>query len=182
MQRWEQIGSNLSVLMNEYMDLCVAIGINPPSGISPKALTARIDCALSSLHVRLDQQLIKATSALARTRNTLNSRIHTLPAEVLSGIFTNVIYPPRVARYQLQLPMPDHLVQIYRSLHCLLAVCSRWRAVGLSQANLWTIVPLMNPMTSPVGLNRSLLATTIRSISRAQEADLHLAAIITNGY
>ncbi|KAG8758632.1 hypothetical protein FRC11_003321 [Ceratobasidium sp. 423] len=106
--------------------------------------------------------------------------IYRIPEDVLSEIFFYVIYTPSIPLAGLRYSMGDTLIDIYRSLHTLLGVCSKWRALALARGSFWSTVPIMEPIYP---LYHGEFTTrhpcsTSHSLERAGGGDLHLAVVL----
>ncbi|CUA72686.1 hypothetical protein RSOLAG22IIIB_10216 [Rhizoctonia solani] len=134
------------------------------------------DCLSSSLRLldhTLNEKLLPARLALAKIHNQSIRSIMSLPEEILSSIFVSAVYDPSDEKYPFlrRIHMDAHLCQIYRRVHSLLEVCTRWRNVGIACTRLWNIVPLS---IAPDG-SRRMLSTEL-SLQRARGDNLYLAA------
>ncbi|KAG8759304.1 hypothetical protein FRC11_002148, partial [Ceratobasidium sp. 423] len=179
-QKWEKAGATLGTALNKYLNLSLTLGTSAPKdGTPPNDLAIRIDSALETLHVTLDQRIAKARSTLAYTRNQIMSSTSRLPNEVLSEIFTHVIYPPPDPFEPV--PMKQSLVALYHSLYGLLSVCSVWRKILLSRGSLWSMIPI-KLADSYLQRNSKDPEFTRLALERAGGADLHLAAILSRVY
>ncbi|KAH7338709.1 hypothetical protein B0J17DRAFT_767782 [Rhizoctonia solani] len=171
-RRWEEVGSLLSSTLEDYLGLCLSLENRHLGGDRVlKDLPARIESSLLSLHPTFAENLARARSSLARTRNQLASPSYRLPFEVLSEIFLLVLYERDDEEFD---DMRDGLQKIYHRLHCLLNVCSVWRQIGLSQGVLWSVVPIFYPKSGPFRFQATNL-----SLQRAGGSVLHLAAIVS---
>ncbi|CUA77984.1 Protein furry homolog-like [Rhizoctonia solani] len=180
-RQWEEAGAWLASALGKYLDLCISLGRDSQKdGTPPKALNIRIITALESLHTQLEQQLDQSRSVLAQTRNQLQSPISHFPSEILSEIFSHVIFDP-IDLFE-PVPMDDSLKNIYQSLHNLLGVCSSWKNVVLARGSFWSIVPIIEPKRSDFVVRRpGKPFSTCLSLERSGNADLHLAAIPFEG-
>ncbi|EUC60914.1 hypothetical protein RSOL_375790, partial [Rhizoctonia solani AG-3 Rhs1AP] len=147
-------------------------------GTPPKVLATQIDSALDTFHIELEQRVAQSRSILARTRNQVLSisPISCLSNEILSEIFTYVVYDPIDPSNPV--PMESSLVKIYKSLHCLLGVCSIWRNVILARGSFWSMIPIIELSSSSISLrSQGRPCSTGLSLERSGTTDLHLAAI-----
>ncbi|CAE7125894.1 unnamed protein product [Rhizoctonia solani] len=170
---WEHAGAALGDALDKYLSLGHSLKTNAfNDGVSPNNLAARIDRAMESLYI-VNHRIGQVRSALAQTRNEIMSPIYRLPAEVLSGIFAFVVFEPVDRGYPL--PMSTHLIGIYRSLHCLLGVCSTWRNILLAAGHFWSVVPILDRDSSSLAFTFN--NATELCLERAGDCDLRLAAI-----
>ncbi|CAE7103302.1 unnamed protein product [Rhizoctonia solani] len=173
-RQWEDAGATLASALDKYLALCISLGRHvQKDGTPQKALAIQIDSALASLHATLEQRVAQTRSILAGTRNQVLSPISRLPNEVLLEIFSQTIFD--FNRSYDPVPMEWSLVDIYRSLHNLLGVCSTWRNVALARASFWSIVPVMD------GNPGKRLSTNL-SLKRSGSMPLHLTAILSSPY
>ncbi|KAG8756835.1 hypothetical protein FRC11_004974, partial [Ceratobasidium sp. 423] len=137
-KQWENARDSLSIALRGYLDSCISLENGFEYGYnSAKDLASRIDSTLESLQHEMSLQLIQSTATLARIRNRAASPIWSLPEEILSQIFLNVVYSPGTR----SLLMGACLQKMYHNLHNLIAVCSVWRMVALTRGQLWEAVP-----------------------------------------
>ncbi|CAE6404100.1 unnamed protein product [Rhizoctonia solani] len=174
-RQWEEAGASLTTALSNYFHLSLALGTNASRDDYPsRDLAARIDLALNTLHVTLDQQNSQARSALASTRNRILSSVNRLPNEVLSEIFAHVIYTPQDPLEPA--PMKQSLLAMYRSIYKLLRVCSVWKKIILARGSFWSVIPITFFTFS--GRYAGDIDPTNICIGRAQGGDLHLAAVL----
>ncbi|KDN34397.1 hypothetical protein RSAG8_12514, partial [Rhizoctonia solani AG-8 WAC10335] len=111
---------------------------------------------------------MKKRNAVPVRSSPASSIIMALPEEILSKIFTHVVYDTRDS-YVMDV-LVHRIESIYQRLHALLAVCTAWRRVGLACPTLWTVVPFADHQK---GHQRPLSAPL--SLERAGSKGLHLA-------
>ncbi|CAE6418270.1 unnamed protein product, partial [Rhizoctonia solani] len=175
LQEWEDAGTTFANALDKYLCSCLALRSKPLSDVTfLKLLATRIDSALDSFNATLDHQISQAKATLALTRNKILSPTYHLPEEVLTEIFSHVVYirpdPDQ------PVPMADSLVQIYRSLYNLIGVCSAWKNAALARGSFWSTIPIVSSNPSHPRL-RCPQAMQL-SLDRAGSADLHLAAML----
>ncbi|CAE6352780.1 unnamed protein product [Rhizoctonia solani] len=142
-------------------------------GVPPELIATRIGAALETLYTTISINISQVRSKLAHTRNQILSPTYRLPDEVLTEIFSYVIFTP-LDPYD-PITITDSLVKMYRPLHTLASVSRMWRNLALSRGEFWSTVPIVDPDYSPLSL-RFKQATDL-SLTRATHGDLHLAAI-----
>ncbi|CUA78486.1 hypothetical protein RSOLAG22IIIB_07114 [Rhizoctonia solani] len=174
MQQLVEINTLLANTASRLWDLSTAIQAQHKPKNSPHP--GLYDCLSSSLHLldhTLNEKLLPARLALAKTHNQSIRSIMSLPKEILSSIFVSAVYDPSDKKYPFpgRTDMKNHLCQIYRRVHSLLEVCTRWRNVGIACTRLWNIVPLS---IAPDG-SRRMLSTEL-SLQRARGDNLYLVA------
>ncbi|KAG8753488.1 hypothetical protein FRC11_007396, partial [Ceratobasidium sp. 423] len=178
-RQWEEAGVSLANALQNYLRLCISLNAGVHLSRADKriqrALGSRLDSALNpgGLHAVLTQQLAQSCSVLTRTRNRiLASPIYSLPGEILSEIFLNVIYDyPDYNGEAVHVGTSIRI--IYQRLHQLLGVCSSWRKVGISYSALWSFVPWIHDTDG-----FSVRGATKLSLQRASGTNLYLAAIL----
>ncbi|CUA78487.1 Chaoptin [Rhizoctonia solani] len=174
MQQLVEINTSLANAASRLWDLSIAIEAHhtPTNTLYP----GLYDCLNSSLRLldhTLNEKLLPARLALAKAHSQSIGSIMSLPDEILSSIFVSAVYDPNDKKYPFPATdMHTHLCQIYRRVHSLLEVCTRWRNVGIACSRLWKIIPLS---IAPDG-SRRLLSTEL-SLQRARGDNLHLVAI-----
>ncbi|KDN41170.1 hypothetical protein RSAG8_07584, partial [Rhizoctonia solani AG-8 WAC10335] len=153
--QWEEAGASLANALGKYLELCISLGTNSlEERAHPNNLVERIDSKLNSLHSILDRQIAQARSVLSKTRNEIASPIQRLPEDVLVEVFTLVIYSPPNATHDGVAKMEKHLLKLYRWIHALRGVCSRWQRVILGRGYFWSMIPIFQA-PKPAGFIRS---------------------------
>ncbi|KAG8748190.1 hypothetical protein FRC11_012097, partial [Ceratobasidium sp. 423] len=186
MKRWEDARDSLAHALTSYLASCTSLEATlypGPGRTNAMYITSRIDSTLDSLQYDMTQHLVQSTSTLARTRNRLVSPIWRLPEDVLFDIFLYVVYAPEIKK----LSTKDCLQAMYSNLHNLVAVCSVWRNLAMSQGVLWETIPAcdQNIKYRAIDLsiqragNRGLRLATILPIIHGQRgAPSHLVEIV----
>ncbi|CAE6345162.1 unnamed protein product [Rhizoctonia solani] len=171
-KQWEEAGASLATALGHYLHLSLNLGVTALKyGTPPNYLATRIDSALQTLHVSLDQQVTQARSTLAHTRNRIVCSINRLPNEILPEIFLHVIFPDSDLDSP---PMKKRITTMYRSLYDLISVCSEWKKIILARGYFWSIIPITDLTLST---DRSS-CTTRRILESSSGTDLHLAAVL----
>ncbi|KEP49733.1 hypothetical protein V565_094150 [Rhizoctonia solani 123E] len=178
-RQWEEAGTALASALSKYLDLCALLGPNlQKDEIPAKAMAMQIDSALETFHTKLEQRVAESRSVLARTRNQLLPPVSCLSNEILSEIFTYVVFDPVDPSNPVS--MNKSLVDIYQSLHSLLGVCSTWRDVVLARGSFWSIIPIVEPRSPGVSFHNGYKPrSTGISLGRSGSTNLHLAGIIS---
>ncbi|CAE6474345.1 unnamed protein product [Rhizoctonia solani] len=169
--RWEDARSSLANSLKTYLNSCISLDLDPDLGYghsNTKDLASRIDSTLGSLH-EMSLQFAQSIATISRIRNKFASPIWSLPKEIISEIFLNIVYAPET----MNLPMTKCLQTMYRNLHSLMAVCSVWRHLALIQGQLWETVPASNDPIKRVAVDLS--------IERSRGRALRFAAILPKG-
>lgn len=137
-KRWEDARDLLASTLTSYLDSCISLEVALGRGhTGTRDIASRIDLTLDSIQRDMARQLVQSTSILAQTRNKLVSSIWQLPGELLSEIFFQVVYTAENKNRRMQ----DGVRAMYSNLHSLMAVCSVWRNITLTQAVLWETIP-----------------------------------------
>ncbi|KAJ1302989.1 hypothetical protein OPQ81_003281 [Rhizoctonia solani] len=154
----------------EYLKSCSRLELPGVNYLSPDHLISRIDRRLHSFDELITRQLNLARLSMASLRNKLASSVHRLPDEILARVFHFA-----VGLYDVEEPQhlsSQYITQtIYRNLHTLLGVCTTWRRVGLSDCNLWSLVPIVRNRN-----DRFMPTAAHLSFERAAGSKLHLVA------
>ncbi|KAH7337253.1 hypothetical protein B0J17DRAFT_666905 [Rhizoctonia solani] len=166
-KRWEDARDLLASTLTSYLDSCISLEVALGySQTGAKDIASRIDLTLDSLQRDMSRQFVQSTLILAQTRNKLVSSIWSLPEELLSDIFFKVVYTAE----NKNRPMQDGVQAMYSSLHSLMAVCSVWRNIALTQAVLWETIPACDEHLKYRAINLSL--------QRSGDRGLRLVAIL----
>ncbi|KAF8262413.1 hypothetical protein EI94DRAFT_710175 [Lactarius quietus] len=131
----------------------------PPSGLLIDARANSREYQLQAIDAEI-KSLEESIRALRRRRNAL-APILSLPAEVITTIFTSLRGPVASSTLTLIPEMPDHL-PFLRVAH----VCHHWREITLNQPLLWSHVDFTT--FTPAGVAEVL--------ARAKMVPLHLEA------
>ncbi|CAE7173809.1 unnamed protein product [Rhizoctonia solani] len=176
-QDWQEAGASLVAALDKYLGLCCSLRARSlKEGTPLKDLAAQINLSLKMLQPTLDQQVALARSTLSQTRNQIMSPICCFPEEVLLEIFSRVIYtPPNPSK---PTPMQEGLVNMHRSLHSLLGVCTTWRNAALHHKPFWSTIPIIGP--NPPPLAWKFTQSLELGLERSGNLDLHLAAILSD--
>ncbi|CAE6447343.1 hypothetical protein ACGC1H_002403 [Rhizoctonia solani] len=170
-REWELAGLSLSNALDKYLVLCEHLGTNAlRENTHPQQLATRIESSLESFHTALGRQLSLVHSALARTRNQLASLIYSLPREILTEVFMNVVYFPLDRGKN---SMGETALHMFHNLYSLQRVCGSWRDVILSQGSFWQFA-LIYCQEIP-----ELLSTQAANLAlKRSKGDLYLAAVM----
>ncbi|CAE7049800.1 unnamed protein product [Rhizoctonia solani] len=139
---------------------------------TPNPYLKSLDSFIETLQSALAEKLIPARVILAKTRNRQALSIMSLPPEILSWIFSQVVYEPYDEDYcfPFTMRMDARVCRIYRRVHALIGVCRTWHQLGLACPDLWKLIPLF---TQEGGSWRKL--ATKLSLERAGNKYLCLA-------
>ncbi|KAJ1299595.1 hypothetical protein OPQ81_012016 [Rhizoctonia solani] len=170
-QKWELMSTRLADTLTDYLDACAtlessATEIHPDNNI----IVPKLNLALETLYAHLTQQVLQSRSLVARTRNKLAITIYRIPDEVLSNIFSLLIYSTN--REQALLP-ESSVWQIYRRLYSLMSVCSDWRRLCLSRGMYWSLIPMRRYKS-----DSSEWDHINRILERSQGSNLYLGGIL----
>ncbi|CUA77398.1 hypothetical protein RSOLAG22IIIB_12737 [Rhizoctonia solani] len=180
--KWEDTGDKLANALATYLRSCMFLEIfSSKNAQDSQKLASRIDFSLNTLHTKLSLELAQSRTILARMRNRILSRFHSIPIEILSAIFMNIVYAPSPDD-QTPLPMAKSLKAIFGRLSKLLAVCSFWRNLAVSFKELWSIVPVaISGTDQPTHAVISSILERFQA-SLPSNRPLHLAATLPQDY
>ncbi|CAE6480509.1 unnamed protein product [Rhizoctonia solani] len=169
-QRWEE-GVALSDTFSHYLNLSSSLKTAALQGGSRSLhLARRVEAALGTLYPKLDKRIGLLWGILSRIRNEVVNLplLHRLPEEILSEIFTRVVFRNIWENQDRPIPMEDSLSEIQQRLRCLLCVCSVWRNILLARDVFWSTVGVYY-LIPPTNWNRVYLP-----IRETRGANLHL--------
>ncbi|CAE6480516.1 unnamed protein product [Rhizoctonia solani] len=181
-RQWHEAGSLLSSALSNYLSLCKLLKANSlQEGVHPKDLASHIDSALGTLQVVSIPELNDSLSALSRARNEILSPFSSIPEELLTKIFMDVVFldvwRPQNPPNPQPSSMEQSLTKIWRAISTLLAVCSTWRNIVVNHSIFWSTVTIYHASKRHFGRT---MAPEI-SIPRAGEGALHLTAVLDAG-
>ncbi|CAE6447333.1 hypothetical protein ACGC1H_002402 [Rhizoctonia solani] len=179
---WEESTQLLSNALSSYLDSCTLLENHTQrSNADAMEIAPLINFpSLDSLHAKFSSDLTRASFTLARMRNALSSRFNTLPKELISEIFLNVVYSPAPTDNPNP-SMLNSLETIFTRIGNLLSVCSLWKDIGLSLGALWYFLPLAgSELARPTRQTASL--SLQRSSVPQYDNNLCLAAILPSRY
>ncbi|KDN39636.1 hypothetical protein RSAG8_08664, partial [Rhizoctonia solani AG-8 WAC10335] len=143
LSKWEDAGDTLANALATYLRSCMFLEtFSPKNVVDTQHLASRIDFSLNTLHTKLSQELAQSRALLSRMRNKTVSRFYSIPNEIISAIFMEIVYAPAPGDQRL-LSMKKSLKIIFGRLYKLLSVCSSWRNIAISLNGLWSIVPIV---------------------------------------
>ncbi|CAE6377877.1 unnamed protein product [Rhizoctonia solani] len=131
-------------------------------------------------HAKFSKDQTRAGFTLARMRNAVSSRFNTLPKEIISEIFLDVVYSPSPTDNPNP-SMLNSLETIFTRVDNLLSVCSWWKDIGLSLGALWYFPPMADSKLARPA--RRTASISLQRISVPQyDNRLYLAAILPSCY
>ncbi|KDN42278.1 hypothetical protein RSAG8_06945, partial [Rhizoctonia solani AG-8 WAC10335] len=91
---WEEATESLSKSLSSYLDSCISLeNYSQKSNAVAREIAPLINFpSLDSAHTKFFGDLVRASFTLARMRNAVLSRFNTLPKEIISQIFLDVVY------------------------------------------------------------------------------------------
>ncbi|CAE6493766.1 unnamed protein product [Rhizoctonia solani] len=95
--KWEDAGDTLANSLSPaaYLRSCMFLEtFSPKNGVDAQYLASRVDFSLNALHTKLSEEFTQSRVILARTRNKILSRFHSVPNEIIASIFMDVVYAP----------------------------------------------------------------------------------------
>ncbi|CAE6461089.1 hypothetical protein ACGC1H_003095 [Rhizoctonia solani] len=142
LSKWEYTGDVLANTLATYLRSCMFLEtFSPKNAIDAQYLATHIDFSLNTLHTKPSEELAQSRAILARMRNKTFSRFHSIPNEIISAIFMDVVYAPAPDDNPV-ISMSRALKIIFSRLYKLLSVCSCWRKMAISLKELWSMVPI----------------------------------------
>ncbi|CEL61153.1 hypothetical protein RSOLAG1IB_09795 [Rhizoctonia solani AG-1 IB] len=173
--QWREAAVSLETALNKYLELSISLNESvSPKDTPPKELVTEIDSALEWIQGTIVQKAFRVRATLAQMRNRALSPAYCLPHEVLSEIFTSVVFAPLELPPIAPHPLKTRLTHMYKGLYKLLGVCTVWRDVAFDYGLFWSIIPILDsPLRSPIFKTSSSVPIHILERSKG---DLHLVA------
>ncbi|CAE6477668.1 unnamed protein product [Rhizoctonia solani] len=174
---WEEAGVSLVTSVTNYFNLSRSLEEKAISeGTPPTDLAKRIDSALATMQITLENQIALTRSTLAHTRNRIKSSIVRLPREILSEIFMLVVFDALGPTEREGIK--TNVIEMYLELYTLLGVCKVWRDILLNRGEFWSLVPVLglSPHTCGGKHRRIDLDYVLSCITERSHSDLRLLA------
>ncbi|CAE6474865.1 unnamed protein product [Rhizoctonia solani] len=170
-EQWEEAGASLVAAFKDYTDICLGLGNSSLRGDAQWSdLVPRIDSTFGVVHARISRYLGESSRALARTRNKFASPLFKLPQDVLLEIFLNVVFDRDDSEQFGRPSIEQDTWLIYHRLYDLIAVCSTWRDMIMTNGTFWSVIPMVSSLSTEGERQFELC------LQRAGESTLHLAA------
>ncbi|CAE6486357.1 unnamed protein product [Rhizoctonia solani] len=181
LSKWDDAGDALANALATYLRSCSFLEtFSPNNAVDTQHLATRIDFSLNTLHTKLSKELAQSRAILTRMRNKAFSRFHSIPNEIISAIFMEVVYAPAPDDDPAD-SMGGTLKIIFGRLYKLLSVCSFWRKMAESLKELWSIIPITAGCS---GYSTHTITSFILERSQASLSSnrpLYLAATLSPG-